>query len=68
MKLFNYFLAVGTAIFFTVSTLSGRGIFPSLVVLKPRYPNSFPAKKNFSFLTLNLADYDVLRNLSSFLI
>ena len=68
MKLYNHFLVVGIAIFFIASTLSGKGIMHCLTISKPRYSNSFPAKKDFSAFTLKPAHFNLFRTLSNFLI
>ena len=36
MKLYIWFLVISTAIFFVASTLSGKDVVVSLLILKPR--------------------------------
>ena len=47
MKLLDFFLVVGTAMFMIASMLSGKGIIACL----PKYSSSFLAKKDFSTFT-----------------
>ena len=68
MEAYNCFLVVGIAIFFITSTLSGKVIMPSVVILKSRYSNSILAKKGIFALTLKPADFNLFRTLSSFLV
>ena len=63
MKLLNCFLVVGTAMFLIASTLLGRGMMPSLVILKPKYSSSSFAKKDFSAFTLKPAACSFLSTL-----
>ena len=53
-----------TDIFSIASTLSGKGIMPCLVILKPRYSSTYLAKKDFSVFTLKSADLSLIKKLS----
>ena len=54
-KALNCFLLVGTAMSFIVCTVSGKGIIPCLVILKPIYSKLSLANFDYSALILKPA-------------